>query len=140
LKQYTVTGMTCAACSARVEKAVSKVLGVSSCSVNLLTNTMLVDGDVTDDKIVILEPNGLKAFKNEMKDSVMSFYLITSEATRLNRMLCRKDSLEYAKKRLENDKIAFENIEGVDYYIENEDISLEELANKIYNIYVNKGE
>ena len=94
--------------------------------------------DVTDGKIVILEPNGLKAFKKEMKDSVMSFYLITTEATRLNRMLCRKDSLEYAKKRLENDKIAFENIEGVDHYIENEDISLEELGNKIYNIYVKK--
>ncbi len=95
--------------------------------------------DITEDKIVILEPNGLKAFKNEMGDDVMSFYLITSEATRLNRMLCRKDSLEYAKKRLENDRLAFVNIDGVDHYIENEDISLEELANKIYNIY-KKGE
>ena len=40
MKQYTVTGMSCAACSARVEKAVSKVDGVTSCSVSLLTNSM----------------------------------------------------------------------------------------------------
>ena len=41
--QYNVTGMSCAACSARVEKAVSKVKGVTSCSVSLLTNSMGVD-------------------------------------------------------------------------------------------------
>ena len=40
MKQYQVTGMNCAACSARVEKAVSAVKGVESCSVNLLTGTM----------------------------------------------------------------------------------------------------
>ena len=45
MKQYTVTGMSCAACSARVEKAVSKVDGVSACSVSLLTNSMGVEGD-----------------------------------------------------------------------------------------------
>ena len=44
MKQYTVTGMNCAACSARVEKAVLKVEGVTSCSVSLLTNSMAVDG------------------------------------------------------------------------------------------------
>lgn len=96
--------------------------------------------DVTNEKIVILEPNGLKVFKEQMPKEVKSFYLVTTSATRLNRMLCRKDSLENAKERLANDEIAFKNIEGVDYYIENEDISLEELANKIYNIYNNKGE
>ena len=44
MKQYTVTGMSCAACSARVEKAVSKVPGVTACSVSLLTNSMGVEG------------------------------------------------------------------------------------------------
>ncbi len=44
MEQYTVTGMSCAACSARVEKAVSKVEGVTSCSVSLLTNSMGVEG------------------------------------------------------------------------------------------------
>lgn len=46
-EQFTVTGMTCAACSQRVEKAVSKVPGVTQCSVNLLTNTMTVSGTAT---------------------------------------------------------------------------------------------
>ncbi len=44
MKQYTVTGMSCAACSARVEKAVSKVDGVTSCSVSLLTNLRAAKG------------------------------------------------------------------------------------------------
>ena len=52
MKQYTVTGMSCAACSARVEKAVSKVDGVTSCSVSLLTNSMGVEGTATDAQIV----------------------------------------------------------------------------------------
>ena len=52
MKQYTVTGMSCAACSARVEKAVSKVNGVTSCSVSLLTNSMGVEGSATDAQIV----------------------------------------------------------------------------------------
>ena len=52
MKQYTVTGMSCAACSARVEKAVSKVDGVTSCSVSLLTNLMGVEGSATDAQIV----------------------------------------------------------------------------------------
>ena len=52
MKQYTVTGMSCAACSARVEKAVSKVDGVTNCSVSLLTNSMGVEGSATDAQIV----------------------------------------------------------------------------------------
>ena len=52
MKQYTVTGMSCAACSARVERAVSKVYGGTSCSVSLLTNSMGVEGSATDAQIV----------------------------------------------------------------------------------------
>ncbi|MBQ9687526.1 MAG: heavy metal translocating P-type ATPase [Oscillospiraceae bacterium] len=52
MKQYNVTGMSCAACSARVEKAVSGVPGVSACSVSLLTNSMGVDGTATDQAII----------------------------------------------------------------------------------------
>ena len=52
MKKYTVTGMSCAACAARVEKAVSAVNGVSSCSVSLLTNTMGVEGTASDAEIV----------------------------------------------------------------------------------------
>lgn len=52
MKQYTVTGMSCAACSARVEKAVSKVPGVTSCSVSLLTNSMGVEGTASDSAVI----------------------------------------------------------------------------------------
>lgn len=52
MEQYTITGMSCAACSARVEKAVSKVPGVESCSVSLLTNSMGVEGAVDAGAIV----------------------------------------------------------------------------------------
>ncbi|MDD7739438.1 MAG: heavy metal translocating P-type ATPase, partial [Lachnospiraceae bacterium] len=52
MEQYTVTGMSCAACSARVEKAVSKVDGVTACSVSLLTNSMGVEGNADPSQII----------------------------------------------------------------------------------------
>ena len=52
MEQYNVTGMSCAACSSRVEKAVSKVPGVSTCSVSLLTNSMGVEGSASPDSII----------------------------------------------------------------------------------------
>ena len=52
MKQYNVTGMSCAACSARVEKAVSKVPGVTACSVSLLTNSMGVEGTAAPQAII----------------------------------------------------------------------------------------
>lgn len=52
MEQYNVTGMSCAACSARVEKAVSGVKGVTSCSVSLLTNSMGVEGTASPDAVI----------------------------------------------------------------------------------------
>ena len=52
MEQYSVTGMSCAACSARVEKAVSKVPGVTACSVSLLTNSMGVEGTASPQEII----------------------------------------------------------------------------------------
>ena len=52
MEQYSVSGMSCAACSARVEKAVSKVPGVDSCSVSLLTNSMGVEGSASPAEII----------------------------------------------------------------------------------------
>ncbi|MEE1280293.1 MAG: heavy metal translocating P-type ATPase [Oscillospiraceae bacterium] len=57
MKQYDIMGMSCAACSARVEKAVSAVEGVASCSVNLLTNSMSVEGDVSTEQIIAAVEN-----------------------------------------------------------------------------------
>ncbi len=52
MKQYNITGMSCAACSSRIEKAVSAVEGVSSCSVSLLTNSMSVEGDAASEAVI----------------------------------------------------------------------------------------
>ncbi|MBR6478642.1 MAG: heavy metal translocating P-type ATPase, partial [Lachnospiraceae bacterium] len=52
MKKYDITGMSCAACQARVEKAVSSLEGVTSCSVSLLTNSMAVEGEAGDDQII----------------------------------------------------------------------------------------
>ena len=57
MEKYTVTGMSCAACSARVEKAVSVVPGVTACSVNLLTNSMTVEGSASPAAIVAAVEN-----------------------------------------------------------------------------------
>ena len=68
MEQYTVTGMSCAACSAAVEKAVSKVPGVSSCSVNLLANSMGVEGNASsEDIIAAVEKAGYGASLKEKK-------------------------------------------------------------------------
>lgn len=68
MEQYNVTGMSCAACSARVEKAVSKVSGVTSCSVSLLTNSMGVEGTASAaDIIAAVENAGYGAAKKTDK-------------------------------------------------------------------------
>lgn len=70
MKQYNIKGMSCAACSARVEKAVSKVSGVTSCSVNLLTNSMSVEGSAADSDIIKAVKNagyGASSIKNKEK-------------------------------------------------------------------------
>ena len=74
MEQYDVTGMSCAACSARVEKAVGKVKGVTSCSVSLLTNSMGVEGTASPQEIIsAVEKAGygarLKGAKTENNDT-----------------------------------------------------------------------
>ena len=74
MEQYDVTGMSCAACSARVEKAVGKVKGVTSCSVSLLTNSMGVEGTASPQDIIsAVEKAGygarLKGAKTENNDT-----------------------------------------------------------------------
>ena len=67
MKQYDVKGMSCAACSARVEKVVSKVSGVSSCTVSLLTNSMSVDGTAAEQEIIavqVSDANEARAFRS----------------------------------------------------------------------------
>ena len=66
MDKYKVTGMSCAACSARVEKAVSKLEGVTSCSVSLLTNSMGVEGTASPEAVIAaVEQAGYGAAKRE---------------------------------------------------------------------------
>lgn len=66
MEQYSVTGMSCAACSARVEKAVSKVPGVTACSVSLLTNSMGVEGSASPEEVIAaVEAAGYGAEKKD---------------------------------------------------------------------------
>ena len=70
LETYIVTGMSCAACSARVEKAVGEVRGVESCSVNLLTNSMMVEGSAEKNEIIrAVEAAGYKASLKDSSDT-----------------------------------------------------------------------
>ncbi len=69
MKQFNVSGMSCAACSSRVEKAVSGVNGVNSCSVSLLTNSMAVEGSASDaDIIAAVEKAGYTASRKKTKN------------------------------------------------------------------------
>lgn len=118
---------------------------------NLMNNDELVESvcysgnyygtrkkDVSSEKIVILEPNGMKTFKEVMGNKVTSFFLNTSEELREKRMLNRLDKEEDIKNRLQNDRVAFSNIDMkyVDFVIDNENVTLEELADKIYAKYM----
>ena len=82
MKQYSVTGMSCAACSARVEKAVRAVPGVSECAVSLLTNSMGVDGTASDEAILAAVQNAGYAASPKGKDEI-------------GRASCRERVLEY---------------------------------------------
>ena len=79
MEQYNVNGMSCAACSARVEKAVSQVEGVTSCSVSLLTNSMGVEGSASHDAIIEAVRNA--GYGASVKSSELS---AASEATALS--------------------------------------------------------
>ena len=69
MKKFQVTGMSCAACSTRVEKAVGNLEGVTSCAVSLLTNSMSVEGSATDDEIIrAVENAGYGASAEEKKE------------------------------------------------------------------------
>ena len=84
MKQYTVTGMSCAACSARVEKAVQQVAGVKDCSVSLLTNSMGVEGTASAEEIIAaVEASGYGA---SLKNSRSAVKPASDETTDLERM------------------------------------------------------
>ena len=95
MKQYTVTGMSCAACSARVEKAVSKVPGVTSCSVSLLTNSMGVEGSATDQEIIKAVVDA--ANKEALVKVIIETCYLTDEEKKIACELAVKAGTDYVK-------------------------------------------
>lgn len=93
--------------------------------------------DVSKEKIVILEPNGVNVFYNKMPKDVTIVFLKTSKLIRKARMHNRGDSNESIVERLANDDVTFQekNIIHVDLTVVNENKTLEELALEIYNFY-----
>lgn len=97
MEQYTVTGMSCAACSARVEKAVSKVPGVESCSVSLLTNSMGVEGsaDAADIIAAVKEAGYGASVKEAAAERAEPGAVLPPGARPLTRMPWRITRLRY---------------------------------------------
>lgn len=94
--------------------------------------------EIADDKLVIVDPEGLKSFSKLNDNSIVSFYLYANEETRKKRMKERGDNEENIQKRIENDKIAFakEKVELADFSIDTSEKTLNELAAKIYSSYI----
>lgn len=94
--------------------------------------------EMADNKVLIVEPNGLKAFQSLNDHHIISFFIDSSEDDRYERMLKRGDEINDIKRRLHNDhKLFYENIK-TDFRIINKNKSLEELSIDINNLYLKK--
>ena len=95
---------------------------------------------VADDKVVVLDPNGLHSFKKLKNKNIVSFLLIADEKTRRDRMVSRGDKEEKIKERITNDVVDFslDRIGKVDFIIKTTDKSIEEIADIIYENYKKK--
>lgn len=95
---------------------------------------------VADDRVVVLDPNGLKNFKKLKNKNIVTFLLVCDAPTRENRMKLRGDKLENIKSRLENDVTSFakEKIGDVDFVIQSDNQSIEETAKIIYEKYTKR--
>ena len=95
---------------------------------------------VSDNKIVVLDPNGLHSFLKLKDKNIVSFLLIADEKTRKSRMESRGDKEENIKQRIENDvnDFALEKIGKVDFVINTENYTIEEVSDLIYKLYTGK--
>ena len=95
---------------------------------------------VSDNKIVVLDPNGLHAFLKLKDKNVVSFLLIADEKTRRERMVSRGDKAENVASRIENDvkDFSLENIGKVDFVINTENHSIEQVSDMIFDLYQQK--
>ena len=95
---------------------------------------------VADDKVVVLDPNGLHSFKKLKNKNIVTFLLIADETTRRERMVSRGDKEENIEKRITNDVVDFstEKIGEVDFVIKTSNKTIEETADLIYECYKKK--
>ncbi|MGD9887064.1 MAG: guanylate kinase [Bacilli bacterium] len=93
--------------------------------------------DVSIDKVVVLDPNGLHALHATMPNSIVSIFLEAPKEERKNRMMIRKDALDDIERRLANDDLVFDETKlgKIDYIMKSYEITLDELAEKIYHLY-----
>lgn len=97
--------------------------------------------EIDNNKVLILEPKGLKEFLKLNNKNIVSFYIDASKETRYKRMVDRKDNENEILKRINSDDKYFEESKkDVDYIIDNNSnaTSLNDITDKIYNLYINK--
>ena len=94
---------------------------------------------IAPNKCVVIDPAGLRAYIALNDPTIITFFLDTDEDVRYQRMILRKDEVELAKKRIINDRIAFNeaNLSKVDYVVESDKLAIDELSQKIYELYQN---
>lgn len=94
--------------------------------------------EINDYKIVVLDPQGVKSFLKLNNPKISIFYLICDENTRIQRMRSRLDKEEDIKRRLLNDRVAFDNtnIPPYDFAIKTDNRDIEEIADEIYQKYL----
>lgn len=92
---------------------------------------------VADDKVVVLDPNGLHSFKKLKNKNIVTFLLVADEKTRRERMVTRGDKVENIAQRIKNDVVDFslERIGQVDFIIKTNNKTIEETADYIYECY-----
>ena len=92
---------------------------------------------IANDRVVVIDLEGLKSYSRLNDKRIVTFYLSTCEEIRYKRMLERGDKEEDAKRRIENDRRVFDHnqIPNVDYKIDSENRSIEEVADLVYQLY-----
>lgn len=95
---------------------------------------------IADDRSVVIDLEGLKSYSSLNDKRIVTFYLKTSESIRFKRMLERGDNKEDAQRRIETDRTLFadQNIPKVDFRIDSENKTIEQVADEIYRLYCKK--
>jgi guanylate kinase len=93
--------------------------------------------EVGEQKVLIVDANGLKVFTSLGNPRFVTFFIQTSEITRLNRMLIRGQDLDFAKKRLAFDQVNFarSSLQNINFDIDNEKVTIEDASDRIYQLY-----